>query len=107
MSEVLLSRLYPLAKPIPHRFRLSAVVHHASSAGFSKMHIPRTTSVKELIDPCHGNVVYLKNQNRFTETLVWKQASHQAKQVLFMVPGNPGVVDFYHEFLDTGGELSF
>ncbi|KAI9179002.1 hypothetical protein H9P43_005664 [Blastocladiella emersonii ATCC 22665] len=50
----------------------------------------------------HGGHVFVDVLGKPTETLVWKAAgsAFTAREVLVMVPGNPGVVEFYREFLD-------
>ena len=36
-----------------------------------------------------------------TETLWWPSKNNDKNLILFVVPGNPGVIDYYVEFLNT------
>ncbi|KNE61777.1 hypothetical protein AMAG_06575 [Allomyces macrogynus ATCC 38327] len=49
-----------------------------------------------------GVRMYLTISGKPTETLVWKADDRfDAREVLVMIPGNPGCVEYYHEFLQT------
>ncbi|CAI2164598.1 16090_t:CDS:2 [Funneliformis geosporum] len=40
-------------------------------------------------------------EEHLTETLWWPSKNNEENLILFVVPGNPGVIDYYFEFLNT------
>ncbi|POG64465.1 hypothetical protein GLOIN_2v1463016 [Rhizophagus irregularis DAOM 181602=DAOM 197198] len=43
----------------------------------------------------------LQDEQHLTETLWWPSKSNDENYILFVIPGNPGVIDYYVEFLST------
>jgi len=40
-------------------------------------------------------------EEHLTETLWWPSKNNDENLILFVIPGNPGVIDYYYEFLNT------
>jgi hypothetical protein len=90
---------------------------------FSRNIVARKTSyTMSIVEPIHvnelpkpGEIFRLKNnyiegeplklilqdEQHSTETLWWPSKNNDENYILVVIPGNPGVIDYYVEFLST------
>ncbi|RIA98579.1 hypothetical protein C1645_731627 [Glomus cerebriforme] len=66
--------------------------------------LPRSEEILQLKnDYIEGEPLklFLQVEEHLTETLWWPSKNNDENLILFVIPGNPGVVDYYAEFLNT------
>ncbi|KAL7751353.1 hypothetical protein RI367_003213 [Sorochytrium milnesiophthora] len=78
----------------------------AASSGAAKSPLAKLQSGPPVQWPEHkfAKRVYVDIHGNMTETLQWKAVADKTAEpldVMLLIPGNPGVVDYYEDFLDT------
>ena len=98
-------------------FKLSTILRRITWNNFSKVSQTMSTVGPILVNelPKSEEILQIKNdyvegnslklilqvEEHLTETLWWPSKNNDENLILLVIPGNPGVIDYYNEFLNT------